>query len=133
MDYLLYYAFIFLLGGQGYCTLEMLWRGRTHYSMFFAGGIIFMLLFFISSEMKKTPLLKKCLFGAIIITAVEFLFGIFFNLLFHMNVWNYENVPFNLFGQICLPYSFLWFFLCFALFKWVIKDDFYSRLFRKSA
>jgi len=73
MNYILYYFFVFLLGGQGYCTLEMIWRGRTHYSMFFAGGIILMILFYISAEMKKTPLFKKCLLGAAIITAVEFI------------------------------------------------------------
>lgn len=129
MDYYLYYTFIFLLGGQGYCTLEMLWRGRTHYSMFFAGGIILMILFFISSEMKKASLLKKCLLGAVIITAVEFIFGIIFNIVLHMNVWNYENLPFNILGQICLPYTVLWFGLCILLFKFIIKDDFQKKLF----
>ncbi|MEZ3420453.1 MAG: putative ABC transporter permease [Eubacterium sp.] len=132
MDYLKYYLFIFLLGGQGYCTLEMLWRGRTHYSMFFAGGIILMLLFYIASQMKRAPLIKKCLIGAGLITAVEFIFGIIFNTVFNMHVWNYQNVPFNLLGQICLPYTVLWFLLCLFLFKWVIKEDFYGRLFGKS-
>jgi hypothetical protein len=28
----------FLTGGILYCILEMLWRGRTHISMFFDGG-----------------------------------------------------------------------------------------------
>lgn len=132
MDYLLYYSYLFLLGGHSYCTLEILSRGRTHYSMFFAGGIIFMILFYIAGKMKKAPLLKKCFLGAVIITAVEFIFGIVFNTIFHMNVWSYDEVPFNLLGQICLPYSLLWFFLCFILFKWIIKDDFYNRLFGKS-
>ena len=40
-----------------------------------------MILFYISAEMKKTPLFKKCLLGAVIITAVEFIFGIIFNIL----------------------------------------------------
>lgn len=82
-----------------------------------------MILCFISAEMKKTPLLKKCLFGAAVITAVEFIFGIIFNMVLNMNVWNYENVPLNLLGQICLPYSVLWFGLCFILFKWIIKGS----------
>lgn len=91
-----------------------------------------MLLFYIASEMKKAPLFKKCLLGTVLITAVEFIFGIIFNTGLNMNVWNYENVPFNLLGQICLPYSILWFLLCFLLFKWIIKDNFYGRLFGKS-
>lgn len=88
-----------------------------------------MILFYISTQMKKAHLLKKCLFGAVIITAVEFIFGIIFNILLDMNVWNYENVPFNILGQICLPYSILWFGLCFILFKWIIKDNLYQKLF----
>lgn len=129
MTYLIYYSFIFFLGGQGYCTLEMIWRGRTHYSMFFAGGIIFMLLFFIDQEMNKAPLLMKCLLGAAIITAIELLFGYIFNIKYKMAVWDYSNLPLNLFGQICVPFSILWFGLCFVLFKWVVKSELYDRLF----
>lgn len=123
-----YYSFLFLLGGQGYCTLEILWRGRTHYSMFFAGGLIFIFLVFIQREAEKAPLLLKCLLGSIFITATEFIFGCVFNLEYSMGVWDYSNQPFNILGQICLLYSVLWFFLCFILFKWVIKDKLYNRL-----
>lgn len=35
-----FYLFRFLFGGAAYCTIELVYRGRTHYSMFFAGGII---------------------------------------------------------------------------------------------
>ena len=129
MNYLLFYSFIFLLGGHGYCTLEIIWRGRTHYSMFFAGGIIFMIFFFIAEQMKKAPLITKCLLGAVIITAIEFIFGYIFNLKYDMNVWDYSNMPLNLLGQICLPFSVLWFGLSFVLFKWVIKGDLYQRFF----
>lgn len=125
---LYYYSFLFLLGGQGYCTLEMLWRGRTHYSMFFAGGLIFIFLVFIQRESEKAPLLVKCLLGSIFITATKFIFGCVFNLEYSMGVWDYSNQPFNILGQVCLLYSVLWFFLCFALFKWVIKDNLYNRL-----
>ena len=129
MSYFVYYLFLFFLGGQGYCTLEMIWRGRTHYSMFFAGGIVLMLLFFTASQINKAPLFMKCLIGAVIITAVEFLFGYIFNIKYGMDVWDYSRMPFNLLGQICLPYFVLWFGLCFLLFKWVIKDDLYHRFF----
>ena len=88
-----------------------------------------MLLFFIDQEMNKAPLLMKCLLGAIIITAIELLFGYIFNIKYGMKVWDYSNQPLNLFGQICLPFSLLWFGLCFVLFKWVIKSELYDRLF----
>ena len=112
---------MFLLGGQGYCTIEILWRGRTHYSMFLAGGIILMFLAFIQREMKKAPLLAKCLLGTVFITAVEFIFGCIFNITLGMNVWNYENVPLNLLGQICLPFTVLWFFISAPA---IVLDDY---------
>ena len=123
------FAFLFLLGGFAYCTLEMLWRGRTHYSMFCAGGTVFIILIYISAEMQKAPLWKKCLLGAAVITATELIFGLIFNVKYRMNVWDYSEMPLNLSGQICLPYSILWFILCYILFKRVIKEDFYKRFF----
>lgn len=101
-----YYLFLFLLGGQSYCTVEIITRGRTHYSMFFAAGLIFLY-----------------------IRVTEFIFGCIFNLKYSLAVWDYSNQPFNVLGQICLPFSILWFFACFVIFKWIIKDDFYRRLF----
>lgn len=88
-----------------------------------------MVLVCIGQEMAALPIVVKCLLGAFIITAVEFLFGCIFNIKYGMNVWDYKNMPLNFLGQICLPFSALWFLLCFVLFKWVIKDDFYGRLF----
>ena len=35
---------LFLLGGTGYVLMELLYRGRSHYSMFLAGGVCFLLL-----------------------------------------------------------------------------------------
>ena len=129
MKKILYYVYLFTLFGYSYCTVEIIWRGRTHYSMFFAGGIIGLLFIALSIKSKKAPLFKKCLLGTIIITAVELIFGGIFNVKYNMNVWNYSSLPFNFMGQICLPYSILWFGLCFIIFKWIIKDDFYNRIF----
>ena len=35
---------LFVLGGAGYVGLELAWRGRSHISMFLAGGVCFLLL-----------------------------------------------------------------------------------------
>lgn len=129
MKYFLHYLYLFFLGGYAYCTIEIIWRERTHYTMFFAGGIIFLLFILIAEKMKKAPLLLKCFLGSLIITAVELIFGIIFNLKYHMAVWDYSSMPLNLFGQICLPFSVLWLGLSFVLFKWVIKEDFYKGFF----
>lgn len=126
-NYLIYYFYLFFLGGQAYCTIEMLWRGRTHYSMFFAGGIVFIFLVYLQHEMKSAHVIEKCLLGSVFITATEFIFGCVFNLQYGMAVWDYNNLPGNVLGQICLPYTGLWFLLCFVLFKWVIKNNLHGR------
>ena len=99
----------FLLGGTAYVLLEILWRGHSHMSMFFAGGLAFLLLHGIFSGIGTAwPLFAKCLWGAAVITSIEFLFGAVVNLEFQWNVWDYSTQPLNLYGQICLPYTLLW-------------------------
>lgn len=97
---------LFLLGGTGYVGLEMLWRGWSHISMFFAGGTCFLLLGGLEKANPRLPWLFRALTGAGVITMVEFLYGLLFNRSY--TVWDYRNLPGNLYGQICLPYFLLW-------------------------
>ena len=55
-----------------------------------------------------TPLLIRGLAGAGVITAAEFAAGCILNLGLGLAVWDYSDMPFQLLGQICLPYSILW-------------------------
>ena len=97
-------AGLFLLGGGGYVGLELLWRGRSHISMFAAGGICFLLL----GRLQRTRLSPavRCILGAGIITGVELLTGLLVNRSYR--VWDYRHMPLNFLGQICLPFSLLW-------------------------
>ena len=101
------YAAAFLIGGTGYVLLELLWRGRSHISMFFTGGAAFLLLHALFVRY-SIPLPIKCLCGMILITALEFTAGCIVNRLLKLSVWDYANLRFNLFGQISLGYSLLW-------------------------
>ena len=130
MRYLFNYTLLFLIGGTAYCIIELLWRSKTHYSMFFAGGIIFIILSFVGLKMETAPLIQKCLLGMIIITAIEFIFGYIFNIKFNMNVWDYSNMPLNFLGQICMPFSILWFFLCIIIYKLILNNNFYNFFFK---
>ena len=96
----------FLLGGFGYVGLELLWRGRSHYSMFLAGGICFLLLGKLNRVRRRLSLPLRCLVGAGIITMIELAAGLIFNR--HFQVWDYRDAPLNFMGQICLPFSLLW-------------------------
>lgn len=104
-----YDSMIFLTGSCAYPTLEMIWRGRTHYSMALAGGVCLYLINRICCEkMAKRSLYARCVVGSVIITVVEFTVGVVFNDLLKLNVWDYSDMPLNIMGQICLPYSLLW-------------------------
>ena len=93
---------LFAVGGSAYVGLELLWRGRSHISMFGAGGMCFLLL----GRLRKHPLPVRAAAGAGVITAVELGIGLLCNRRY--TVWDYRNAPFNFLGQICLPYSLLW-------------------------
>ena len=97
---------LFLAGGTGYVTLELLWRGRSHYSMFLAGGMCFLLLGKLGTARPRLPLALRCLVGAGIITCVELAVGLLANR--NYQVWDYRQMPLNFHGQICLVYSLLW-------------------------
>lgn len=104
---------MFGIGGSAYVLLELWYRGRSHISMFFAGGLSAALIFSgcCVGKRKKMCLFHKCMIGSAIITAVEFLTGVIVNLWLRLKVWDYSALPYNLLGQICLPFSLLWFFL----------------------
>ena len=102
---------MFSIGACGYGLIEVLWRGYTHWSMLGAGGICFMIFGSISEKLKKASLLVKSIAGSAAVTAVEFVFGIVFNIILKKNVWDYSKMPLNIGGQICPLYSFLWMLL----------------------
>ena len=109
------YTVIFLFGAAGYSLLEILWRGYTHWTMMLAGGVCFCAIYFINSHFYGVPVIFRCLICSVAITVVEFIFGVVINLVLKWNVWDYSSMPFNVLGQICAPYSLLWFGLSFAL------------------
>ena len=97
-------AVLFYLGGGTYMTLEFLWRGRSHSSMFLLGGLCFSLM----GRLRKLhlPPALRMLLGSGMVTALELLTGLAVNRRY--TVWDYRNMPFHYRGQICLNYSLLW-------------------------
>ncbi len=84
--------------------------------MFFAGAIVLSSFYYISKT-TELSFWAKCIIGMIIITAIELIFGVWFNIILKEKVWDYSNVPLNFLGQICLPFSVLWFGLSGVVFK----------------
>lgn len=108
-------ADLFALGGGAYGLIEVLWRGYTHWTMVVLGGTLFLLLGVLNSRLpQNTSLLLRGLLGGILITATEFAAGCVLNLGLGLAIWDYSSMPFQLLGQVCLPYSLLWVILAMA-------------------
>ena len=97
---------LFYLGGCAYMGLELLWRGRTHGSMFLAGGLCFLLIGHLQEVEPQLPGPLRAVAGALIITMVELGTGLAANR--DYSVWDYRSQPGNLWGQICPAFTVLW-------------------------
>lgn len=113
---------LFSVGGTIYIMIEMLWRGYSHWSMFIVGGLCFVLIGLINEYYSyDIPLIWQMMIGACIVTVVEFVNGCIINLWLGLNVWDYSDMPFNIWGQVCLPYMVLWSLLSGVA---IILDDY---------
>ncbi|MCD7785449.1 MAG: putative ABC transporter permease [Oscillospiraceae bacterium] len=102
---------IFVAGGLSYGLLEIIWRGYTHISMFLVGGLCLVIIGSMDEGGEAPCLLWQACLGSLTITVMEFTSGVIVNLVMGLDVWNYSSLPFNIMGQICLPYSVLWLML----------------------
>lgn len=106
----------FLFGGGMYAALELIYRGKTHFSMFLAGGTCFLMIQRVCNDLlRRAGLLLRCITASALITGVELAFGLLFNR--RHNVWDYSARPGNFRGQICPLYSLLWVLLALPAMK----------------
>lgn len=113
---------LWCIGGLLYVLCELVFRGRSHWTMFLVGGLCFWLIGLINEVIPwDMPIWQQCIIGALIITAVEFAAGCVINIWLGWQVWDYSGLPFNILGQICLPFTVLWSLLAAA---GIILDDY---------
>ena len=118
---------LFMVGGTIYITIEVLWRyirgsSPTHWTMFLLGGLAFLLIGSINEYFPwKMPFWLQDIIGTAIVLMAEFVFGCVLNIWLGIGIWDYSNMPFNILGQICLPFAFAWSLLvAFA----IVMDDY---------
>ena len=97
---------LFYAGGATYLSLELLYRGRSHGSMFLAGGVCFLLIGHLNRVEPRLPLPLRALVGAGIVTMVELGAGMAVNR--NYQIWDYRDQPGNFMGQICPLFSAIW-------------------------
>lgn len=110
------------IGGLLYICCELLFRGYSHWTMFIVGGICFVLIGAINELIPwEMPIWQQAIIGAVIVTAIEFISGCIVNIWLGWAVWDYSNIPYNVLGQICIPFTAIWFFLAIVA---IILDDY---------
>lgn len=109
------YIIIFGIGAVAYSLIEVLVRQYTHWTMTLTGGAVFCTLYYIFTRIKVKSLLLRCTIGSAVITLYEFAVGMIVNRGLHMDVWDYSEKFLNLYGQICLKFSVLWFLMCIPM------------------
>ncbi len=99
---------LILVGGLCYNLIELLWRGRTHWSMLVVGGVCFDAIGCTHHRLRRKPLPLRCAVSAAVVTAVEFVSGCIVNLALGLGVWDYSRMRFHIKGQVCLLYTVFW-------------------------
>lgn len=115
-------AILFLIGGVVYVLTEIIARGYSHWTMFIAGGLIFLLIGAENQRFRwEWALTSQMLLACFTITVCELICGLIVNIGLGMDVWDYSQKPYNFYGQICLLNSVLWFFYSVI---GIVMDDF---------
>ena len=116
------YKTLWAIGGIIYGLIEYLARGHTHWSMIIVGGLCLISCGLINKKFGwDMPLLLQMLIGCAIITALEFVTGLIVNVWLGWDVWDYADMPCNLWGQICLLFSGFWYLLASVA---IVLDDY---------
>ncbi len=124
------YLFLFILGGFAYFYIEILFRGYSHFSMIICGGLAFIFCGLINQICPfRISIITQMILSSIIITGLEFITGYIVNIQLGWDVWDYSSLPYNLNGQVCLAYSFIWMLLSLVcifmddLIRWKLFDE----------
>lgn len=105
---------IWFILGMMYFTLEGIWRipkgGYANIVMLPIGGLCGLCVGSINQIPKfyNMKVVYQSIVGALIVTTIEFLSGLYLNVYLGLGIWDYSNLPFNILGQVCIPFSLIW-------------------------
>jgi uncharacterized membrane protein len=111
---------LILTVGVIYLMLEVFFRAFIGKSLSLKGwsslwmipiGGISIYLVGLLNERYNIPIKLQSFIGAFLITVVELGTGYILNIKLKFGLWNYSDMPLNYLGQICLIFSFIWYFI----------------------
>lgn len=146
---------LFIIMGSIYMNIEIIFKairnlifdynfsliGDTSIYMFIVGGLCSLIIGRLNEECvckifknkitytKLNSIVKQSIIGTLIILFLEFISGMILNIVFNFDIWDYSDLPFNLYGQVSLLFGVFWFLLCPLciwvddVFRYVLFDD----------
>lgn len=116
------YLFLFYFYGATYITIEVFFRGYSHWTMFLLGAFCGIMIGLINNVLPwKTPLILQAVLGGVIVTLNEFIFGYILNIKLGLGIWDYSNMWGDVLGQICPLFSVCW---CVLSLVAIVLDDY---------
>lgn len=109
------YLLLLTFSGYIYVCMELLFRGRSDVTMMFCASICVVPMIYLNNIFSyDVDFLLQLILCSIFATFIEYIFGMIFNTDYH--IWDYRNMPCNIDGMVCLPFSLLWMLIA----SWVI-------------
>ena len=100
-----------LIGVNGISALSLC--GWTSLWMFPIGGVCAVIIGSLNDndQYYNLKMWQQIIIGGSLITGIELLSGIFFNIILGLHLWDYSHDKFNFMGQICLTNCIAWYVL----------------------
>lgn len=109
------YLLLLTFSGYIYVCMELLFRGRSDITMMFCASICVVPMIYLNNIFSyDVDFLLQLILCSVFATFIEYIFGMIFNTDYH--IWDYRNMPYNIDGMVCLPFSLLWMLIA----SWVI-------------
>ena len=91
---------ILTFSGYLYVCMELAYRGTSDVTMMFCASICVVPMFALNEWFTyEMNFFKQIFICTIFCTIVEFIFGLIFNMDYH--IWDYRNMPLNIMGLVC--------------------------------
>ena len=116
------YIVLFIAFSALYVWIEIMFRNRSDRSMIALSGVLGVILGLLNNIIPwSMTLVQQALIGGfLIVTPMEYIVGKYL-VNQDLSIWNYTNMPLNIDGQICLPFTFIW---CVISLGVIILDDY---------
>lgn len=108
---------LFYIGFSTYITIEVLFHakmqmfelGWSYLASGLMGAAAFMIIDSFNNNISwDIELPYQMLAGGLVVTLIEFLVGMISVYIFHVKMWDYSNMRFNLYGVICPQFTIFW-------------------------